>query len=92
MAGDSTEVSQLFADGGFLGAEVVTLSSDAIYSSAEEFTRAIVVGAIMRRTDAQISEETLSLMAADVAAELAPYLGENGLSFPREAHLLTARK
>ena len=92
MAGDSTEVSQLFADGGFPGAEVGTLSSDAIYSSAEEFTRAIVVGAIMRRTDAQISEETLSLMAADVAAELAPYLGENGLSFPMEAHLLTARK
>ena len=90
--GDSVEVRRLFADGGFPDADVVTLSNDAIFASAEEFTRSIVVGSIMRRTDAQFSEETLGLMTADVAAELAPYLGENGLKFPMEAHLLTARK
>ncbi len=92
MAGDSTEVSRLFADGGFSDADVVTLRSDAVYASAEEFTRAIVVGAIMRRTETQFSEETLGLMAADVTAELAPYIKENRLEFPMEAHLLTARK
>ena len=64
MAGDSTEVSRLFADGGFPDADVVTLSNDAIYASAEEFTRAIVVGAIMRRTETKFYEETLGLMAA----------------------------
>ena len=41
---------------------------------------------------AKFSEETLSLMAGDVAAEMAPYLTENGLSFPMEAYLLTAKK
>ncbi len=92
MAGESNEISRWFADGAFPDADVVTLSSDASYASAEEFTRAIVVGAIMRRTDAQFSEETLGLMTADVAAELAPYLRENSLEFPMEAHLLTARK
>ena len=92
MAGDSTEVSRLFADGEFPDADVVTLSNDAIYASAEEFTRAIVVGAIMRRTETQFYEETLGLMAADVTAELAPYMRENRLEFPMEAHLLTARK
>ena len=92
MAGDSTEVSRLFADGGFSDADVVTLRSDAVYASAEEFTRAIVVGAIMRRTETQFSEETLGLMAADVTSELAPYIKENRLEFPMEAHLLTARK
>ena len=91
MKGDSTEISRLFSDGGFPEANVVTCSVDASYSSAEEFTRAIVVGAIMRRTDAQFSEETLSLMAADVGTELAQYVGENSLAFPMEAHLLTAR-
>ena len=89
---DSSEVSRFFADGGFPEAQVVTLSSNANYASAEEFMRAIVVGAIMRNTNAQFSEETLELMAADVAADMVPYLSENGLSFPMEAHLLTARK
>lgn len=92
MKGESTEISRLFADGGFPNVDVVTRSVDASYSSAEEFTRAIVVGAIMRRTDAQFSEETLGLMAADVGTELAQYVGENGLAFPMEALLLTARK
>ena len=46
----------------------------------------------MRRTETKFSEETLDLLTADVATELAPYLGENGLVFPMEAHLLTARK
>ncbi len=89
---DSNEFSRLFSDGGFPDAGVVTLSNDAIYASAEEFTRAIVVGAIMRRTETQFSEETLGLMAADVTVELAPYMRENRLEFPMEAHLLTARK
>ena len=62
----------MFEDGGFPDADVVTLSNDAIYASAEEFTRAIVVGAIMRRTRTQFSEETLRLIAADVTAESLP--------------------
>ena len=89
---DSNEVSRLFADGGFPDADVVTQTNDVVFSSAEEFTRAIAVGSIMRRTPTQFSEETLDLMAADVAAETAPYQGEDGLRFPMEAHLLTARK
>ena len=67
-------------------------SIDVIFTSAEEFTRAIAVGSIMRRTETEFSEETLELLAADVAAESVPYLGENGLAFPMEAHLLTATK
>jgi len=89
---DSNEVSRFFADGGFPVADAVTLINDVVFPSAEEFTRAIVVGSIMRRTDAQFSEETLELLAADVTADMASYLGENGLIFPMEAHLLTARK
>lgn len=70
----------------------MTVSIRVTFASAEEFTRAIVVGAIMRRSDAQFSEETLDLLSSDVAAELAPYLADDGLRFPMEAHLLTARK
>lgn len=89
---DSSKVLRLFTDGGFPDAHVATLSNEAVFASAEEFTRAFVVGAIMRRTDATFSEETLDLLAADVAAELESYIGENGLVFPMEAHVLTARK
>ena len=89
---DSEEVKRLFADGGFPDALVVTRCENAIFASAEEFMRAIVVGSIMRRTEMQFSEETLSLMAADVDSGLEPYVRENSLAFPVEAHLLTARK
>ena len=88
----SDEVGRFFADGGFSDAIVETYQIDAVFSSAEEFTRAIAVGSIIRRTDAHFSEETLDLITADVAAELAPYLGDDGLKFPMEAHLLTATK
>ena len=71
---------------------MVTLSREAIFASSEEFTRAIAVGSIMRRTDAQFSEETLDSLSAAVAVELAQYSGESGLRFPMEAQLLTASK
>ena len=89
---DSNEVRRFFADGGFPNAEMVTVSSDVVFASAEEFTRAIAVGSIMRRTETQFSEETLDLLTADVAAEMESYIGENGLIFPMQAHLLTASK
>ena len=92
LLSDKDEVSQLFSDGGFPNADVQTISLDVVFSSAEEFTRAIAVGSIMRRTDTKFSEETLELLTADVTADLESYLGENGLVFPMEAHILTARK
>ena len=89
---DRDEVSQLFSDGGFPDAEVQTISLDVVFSSADEFTRAIAVGSIMRRTNIEFSEETLGLMSADVAAEMESFIGADGLVFPMEAHLLTASK
>ena len=89
---DPGEIGRMFADGGFPDAVVATPSIDAIFASAEEFTRAIAVGSIMRRTQTQFSEEALDLMADSVASEMAQYLTENGLAFPMEAHLLTATK
>ena len=86
------DIRRVFADGGFPDAIVETHQIDAVFSSAEEFTRAIAVGSIMRRTQTRFSEETLGLIAADVAIEMALYLTENRLKFPMEAHLLTATK
>lgn len=40
-------LSAIQKEGGFPKAEVVTFSSDAEYASAEQFTRAIAVGAII---------------------------------------------
>lgn len=89
---DSSVISRSFSDGGFRDPVATTLSNNAVFSSAEEFTRAIAVGSIMRRTDVKFSEATLGLLTADVAAEMESYITENGLIFPMEAHLLTARK
>ena len=86
------EVGRFFDDGGFPDANVATPRIDAVFASAEEFTRAIAVGSIMRRTQTQFSEETLDRLAAEVATEMAPYLGANGLVFPMQAHILTATK
>lgn len=89
---DSGEVGRFFADGGFPNADVSTLQLDVVFRSTEEFTRTIVVGSIMRRTQTKFSEETLNLLAAEVAVEMESYVAANGLSFPMEAHMLTAIK
>ena len=89
---DPNEWRLSFLNKGFQEAKATTRSNDAVFASAGESTRAIAVGSIMRRTNTRFSEETLDSLAADVTTELAPYLGENGLRFPMEAHLLTARK
>ena len=86
------EVGQLFAEGGFPDANVTTPKIDAVFASAEELTRAISVGSIMRRTQTQFSDETLDLMVSEVAAEMASYLGNDGLVFPMEAQMLAATK
>ena len=89
---DAKEVSRCFADGGFPDATLTSPSRDAVFTSAGEFTRALAVGSIMRRTETKFSEETLELLSADVGAVMEPYVGEKGLAFPMEAHLLTATK
>lgn len=76
---DPKLISQFLVEGGFPDAELVTLSNDVTFASAEEFTRAIAVGSIMRRTERQFSEETLYLLTSDVAEEMKSYTGEKGL-------------
>ena len=89
---DKNEFLQVFSNRGFPDADVQTVSLDVVFSSADEFTRSLAVGSIMRRTGTTFSEETLDLMSADVAAELESYIGVDGLVFPMQAHLLTAAK
>lgn len=89
---DPGEVRQFLSDGGFPDAEVRTISLDVVFASADEFTRAIAVGSIMRRTQTEFSEETLALLSADVTADMESSIRADGFAFPMEAHLLTARK
>ena len=89
---DKNEFLQVFSNRGFPDADVQTVSLDVVFSSAEEFTRALAIGSIMRRTGTTFSEETLDLMSADVAAEMESYIRADGLVFPMQAHLLTATK
>ena len=87
----SGEVEHFFAQGGFSDANVKTPRINAV-NSVDEFTRALAVGSIMRRTQTQFSEETLGSLAAEVAVEMASYVSADGLHFPMEAQMLTASK
>ncbi|MEO2142378.1 MAG: hypothetical protein ABGX63_09385 [bacterium] len=88
----SGEVEHFFAQGGFSDADVKTPRIIAAFNSVDEFTRALAVGSIMRRTQTQFSEETLGSLVAEVAVEMASYVSADGLHFPMEAQMLTASK
>ena len=88
----SGEVEHFFAQGGFSEADVKTPRINAVLNSVDEFTRALAVGSIMRRTQTQFSEETLGSLVAEVAVEMASYVSADGLHFPMEAQMLTASK
>ena len=89
---DGREIRALLEDGGFREINVSRVSHMARFASPEEFTSAIVVGSIMRRTGTRFSDETIRLMIDDVTVELQSYVSDDGLTLPMEAHLATARK
>jgi len=86
------EVGRFFVEGGFPDSKVTTPMIDAVFASAEEFTRSIAAGSIMRRTQTQFSDETLDLMAAEVAAETESYLSDDCLVSSMEAQMLRVTK
>ena len=90
--GNASVVSALLEEGGFRDVHVQRVSKMTHFASPEEFTRAILVGGVMRRTGTQFSEETIQLLIDDVSADLQSYLSADGLSVPMEAHLAIARK
>ena len=89
---DASEIRALLDGGGFREVTVLRESNMACFASPEEFTRAIAIGSIMRRAGTQFSDETMRLLIEDVSAALQPYVSADGLAFPMEAHLATARR
>ena len=87
----SGEVEHFFAQGGFSDANVKTPRINAV-NSVDEFTRALAVASTIRRTETQFSEETLGLLVAEVAVEMASYVSADGLHFPMEAQMLAVSK
>ena len=90
--GESGPVQALLEAGGFRDVHVQRVSKMTHFASPEEFTRAILIGGVMRRTGTQFSEETIQLLIDDVSADLQSYVSSDGMSVPMEAHLATARK
>ena len=89
---DLGEIRGLLENGGFRDVNVLRETKIARFASAEEFTRAIVIGSIMRRTGTQFSDATVQLLINDVTSGLQSYISADGLAFPMESHMATARK
>ena len=89
---DASEIRALLDGGGFREVTVLRESKLACFASPEEFTRALAIGSIMRRAGTQFSDETMRLLIEDVSAALQPYVSADGLAFPMEAQLATARR
>lgn len=89
---EGSEIRTLLEQSGFREVNAVRESKMARYASPKEFTRAIMVGSIMRRTGTRVSEETMQLLMDDVSAQLQAYVSADGLAFPMEANVATARK
>ena len=90
--GGRPSVQALLEEGAFREVRVQRVSKMTHFASPEEFTRAILIGGVMRRTGTQFSEETIQLLIDDVSADLQSYVSADGLSVPMEAHIATARK
>lgn len=90
--GEAGPVQALLEEAGFRDVDVKRVSRMTHFTSPGEFTRAILVGGVMRRTGTQFSEETIQLLIDDVSSDLQSYVSADGLSVPMESHLTTARK
>ena len=90
--GDRDQLTELFQASPFSDFTVQRRAMTARFNSADEFTRVLAVGSVMRRTGVRIAEEVLQAMSAAVTAELHEYIRDDALEFPMESHLVLARK
>lgn len=90
--GDADQLRDLFQASPFSDFTIQRRTMTARFNSAEEFTRALAIGSVLRRTGVRIAEDALNAMTAEVTAELHQYIDDDVLEFPMDSHLVLARK
>jgi hypothetical protein len=90
--GEASEVRSLFAGGPFDEVQLLTAVRTVRFASPEQFVRIEMIPSHPESPLAGMDERFLSVVISEVNAALQPYVGPDGLAFPMQAHLVTARK
>src|SRR5438270_3260008 len=90
--GEASEVRSLFAGGPFNEVQLHTAVRTARFASLEQFVRIEMIPSHPESPLAKMDEHALAVLIGEVNTALQPYVSADGLAFPMQAHLVTARK
>jgi SAM-dependent methyltransferase len=90
--GEASEVRSLLAGGPFNEVQLLTAVLTVRFASPELFVRIEMIPSHPEGPLAGIDERALSVLISEVNTALQPYVSPDGLAFPMQAHLVTARK
>ena len=82
----------LIAGAGFHGITIQPAAGMVRFPSVEHLVRSYVAGSPLAAHVAKISDDARAALVVDTASALASYVTDEGLAFPIEAHLASARK
>jgi ubiquinone/menaquinone biosynthesis C-methylase UbiE len=85
------ELERLVREAGFLEIVLTTQSGTARFPSVDGFLASMLAGSPLAALG-EITDETVAMVAQDMTEALQPYVGPDGLVFPMQSHLVTARK
>ena len=91
---DTEELRTLIAGAGFRNVVIRTAIKMVRFPSANDYVRiqlaATPLATLVAQYDAARRDRLVGALVEDVGAALAPYLGDEGLAFPQEVHILLA--
>jgi SAM-dependent methyltransferase len=90
--GEASEVRSLFVGGPFDEVQLLTATRTVRFASPEQFVRIEMIPSHPESPLANMDEHALSVLIGEVNTALQPYVSADGLAFPMQAHLVTARK
>jgi SAM-dependent methyltransferase len=88
---DAEQLRQLLAEAGFRDIAIRTETKPARFASAEAFVTQYAAGSPLSVRLAQVDAGTMASIVQDMDEQLQRYMTPEGLTFPLESHLATAR-
>jgi ubiquinone/menaquinone biosynthesis C-methylase UbiE len=89
---DAEALRALLAGAGFREVAIQPAAGLVRFPSVEHLVRSYVAGSPLAGHVAQVGDEARAALLVDTASALASYVTAEGLAFPIEAHLVSARK
>jgi ubiquinone/menaquinone biosynthesis C-methylase UbiE len=89
---EADDLQALIADAGFREIMIQPATGMVRFPSVEHFVRSYVAGSPLAGHVAKVSDNARAALISDTASLLASFVSAEGLAFPIEAHLASARK